>query len=132
MEMTAHINDVDAAESDDRERTAKEIAASKQIGRVLADHYSGYMWSVEVNLSGKARGAKISLPILTGPAKCYVIPAAYLANEGTATRAIIRAGGEILERFKIPRSGINLGMARFLDAKAATLNGRIQTGALAT
>jgi hypothetical protein len=131
MQMTAHVNEIDANAAPDRDITAKEIEASKQIGRVLADRYPGYMWSVEVHLRGAFRGAKISLPILIGPSKGYVIPSRFLMSEGSATRAIIRAGGEILERFNVPRSGINLGMARFLDAKALTANGRRDVGLLA-
>lgn len=83
-----------------------EITICKGIGRLLEFHYPGHPWSVEVNI--EQGYAKVSIPDLLGPNWGWVILLSEMSDQ-----LVIKAGGEILERFKIPRSTIDL--ARYVQ-----------------
>lgn len=85
-----------------------DMMVAKAITRVLLSQYRGHFWVVECN---RAQGiAWISIPLLLGEWK-YV----FKLSEELTPAMIIRAGGQILERFNIPRS--NLDVASFIAAK---------------
>ncbi|MCA1458086.1 hypothetical protein I6F35_33675 [Bradyrhizobium sp. BRP22] len=89
-------------------RAAWDLMVAKAITRVLLAHYRGHFWAVECD---SAQGiAWISIPLLLGDWK-YV----FHLSEDITPAMIVRAGGEILERFKIPRS--SLDVASFIAAK---------------
>lgn len=95
-------------------RAEWDLMVAKAITRVLLAHYRGHFWVVE---SDSAQGiAWISIPLLLGNWK-YVF---HLSEEITPAM-IIRAGGQILERFNIPRS--NLDVASFIAAKKFAVKG---------
>jgi hypothetical protein len=84
------------------------MMVAKAITRVLLSQYRGHFWVVESN---RAQGiAWISIPLLLGEWK-YI----FKLSEELTPAMIIRAGGQILERFNIPRS--NLDVASFIAAK---------------
>lgn len=87
---------------------AWDLMVAKAITRVLLGAYSGHFWAVEV--SRKQGIATITIPILLGNWKYK-----FSLSEDIQPRHIIRAGGEILERFNIPRT--NLDLPAFLAAK---------------
>jgi hypothetical protein len=89
---------------------------ARAIGRVLHQHYRGHDWNVWV--SREIGIAKIWLSCLMNPQYPYVLHLAALQP-----RDVMRAGGEILERYGLPRSTIDFGLV-----KAA----RRQLGPLAT
>lgn len=94
-------------EEEDR-RAGWDLMVAKAITRVLLSHYRGHFWVVECD---SAQGiAWISIPILLGEWK-YI----FHLSEDITPAMIIRAGGEILERFNMPRS--NLDIASFIAAK---------------
>lgn len=93
-----------------------EMRFAKKIGDVLYAAYPGHLWAVTVHIDAKTAGAKISLPVLMGAAMCYAMPLTAIVNSPNELEKIVReAGGHILERFRIPRSGIDV--AAFLHAR---------------
>lgn len=86
-----------------------EIALCKRVHAVLNAEYPGHAWSVLVMMDQGV--CQVSIPPLLG------VNWGYILHIETMDRAAIRkAGGEILERFRIPRSTIDL--AFYADAKA--------------
>lgn len=101
---------------EEEDKRAKwDLMVAKAITRVLLAHYRGHFWVVE---SDSAQGiAWISIPVLLGQYK-YV----FHLSEDITPDMIVRAGGEILERFNLPRSGLDV--ASFIAArKMAVKNG---------
>jgi len=78
-----------------------ELAMCRMIVRVLNEHYPGHPWSVEVMADQGV--AKISIPELLGQNWGYI-----LHLDTMMPRDVVKAGGEILERFKIPRAAVDL------------------------
>lgn len=87
----------------------------KKIGDALSRMYPGHLWAVKVHIDTKTAGASISLPILMGPSKVYAMPLTAIVGENDLLARVKQAGGEILERFKIPRAGLDV--AAFLHAR---------------
>src|SRR5208337_5067342 len=94
-----------------------EIELAKQISELLFSHYAGYMWHVEADMTNRPYGVKIALPVLMPVGKHYVIPIRLLVTHEDTIKYTVRAGGEILERYKIPRTGIKMGLDQFLTAR---------------
>jgi hypothetical protein len=91
-----------------------EITMCKGIGRLLEFHYPGHPWAVEVNM--KQGYAKVSIPDLLGPNWGYVILLSDMSDQ-----MVVKAGGEILERFKIPRNRIDVAHYLSLETKLPLL-----------
>lgn len=78
-----------------------DVELAKRIGERLHLHYPGHPWYVEVE---HAQGiAKVSIPSLMGWTSYYVIHLSRLAVDPNMTE-VTKAGGEILERYRIPRN----------------------------
>lgn len=77
---------------------------------LLKTTYPGHLWFVEVD--HRQGIVKISIPILMGVTQFYVIN---LKTTELTPGEIIYAGGEILERYRLPRTRFNLGA--FLEAR---------------
>lgn len=91
----------------------------RAIGRVLHSHYRGHDWNVWVS---RASGiAKIHLSALMSPQYPFVIR----LHEGLSPEDVIRAGGELLERFNIPRSTVDFGAVLSLKNKLGPLANRM-------
>lgn len=88
---------------------AWDMMVAKAITRVLLGHYRGHFW--EVTVSRKQGIATITIPLLLGNWKYK-----FSLTEDISPAHIIRAGGEILERFNIPRT--NMDLPAFLAAKS--------------
>lgn len=83
---------------------------------ILEQHYPTHFWKVGVDF---AQGiATVSIPILMGPTARYVLHLTRIANLPDMRKAVIEAGGHILERFRIPRGSLDLGLGQFLEARA--------------
>lgn len=102
---------------DDRElvdhyKTIK-LATAKWVGENLHQHYPGHAWHVEVLMTShsgrRATGGivKIRLNGIMPPDGWFVVQMSELTTEG-GKRAIMRAGGELLERYQIHRGAFNL------------------------
>lgn len=86
---------------------AAKIAVCKWAGTILDQHYPGHPWKAECMM---AKGTslfvggvlKISLMGITPPKQGYLINLSDLQGDGSA-KPVIRAGGELLERYGIMR-----------------------------
>lgn len=91
-----------------------DLALTKMIAETLERHYPSHPWMVEVS---HAQGvAYISLPIIMKRNQRFVLHVDRLKSD-PGLRSVVRAGGEILERHSVPRSGFRLD--HFLHARAA-------------
>jgi hypothetical protein len=96
-----------------------ELSICKEIGRVLNAAYPGQPWMVEVDLDQGM--AKVGIPPLLG-SWTYNFYLDRISDEG-----LKKAAGEILERFKIPRSGVDF--AAYMQAeKDIPMIGRYRGG----
>jgi hypothetical protein len=95
---------VERQSRDDDGAGAREVTIAKAIGRLLAHHYPGHPWSVEVSIHGGY--ATIGIPPLLGPNWGYILHLNQIDTESGMKR-VVEAGGHILERFQIPRSGMD-------------------------
>lgn len=99
---------------------ARVEAAEKAFGRdvmaILEKHYPTHFWYVGVDF--KQGIAHVRIPILMGPTAKYVLHLHRIANLPDLEKAVMEAGGHILERFDIPRAGLDFGLGQFLDARA--------------
>lgn len=101
-------------EGNDGRPEAERVWAEK-ISLILTQHYPGHLWAVHVHIDAKTRGAHIKLPVLMQTATTYAIPLDRIGTENDLVRTVVRAGGELLERFRIPRG--NLDLNAFLEAR---------------
>lgn len=79
---------------------AMDLALTKRIADVLEHHYPGHPWMVQVS---HAQGiAYIKIPILMGRNSAYILHLDRMASDPTL-KCVMRAGGELLEKYKVPR-----------------------------
>lgn len=78
------------------------------IGAKLGEIYPDYLWFVEVDSRGGM--AHISMPALTNNWRYNIKLTDLHADPGM--KSVMRAGGEILERWKIPRKGLDVAAFR--------------------
>jgi len=90
-----------------------DVTLTYRIAGVLERHYPGHPWLVEANT--KQGIATISIPLFMGQHK-YILHVAAMATDPTL-RSVARAGGEILERYRIPRQ--RFSPADFISARDA-------------
>lgn len=77
-----------------------DLDMAQQIGQVLSANYPGHFWFVEVDSKGKM--VHISIPVFMGNARFNQRMREVQTDPGM--KWVIRAGGEILERWRIPRA----------------------------
>jgi hypothetical protein len=78
-----------------------DLALTKKIAAVIQSHYYGHAWAVQVKHEQGI--VAINIPLFMGN-NYYTIPLRLL-NSDPGLRLVIRACGEILERYNIPRCG---------------------------
>lgn len=101
-----------------REVIGAEIRLARFCKSILDRHYPGYIWHVDVDFATEL--AKISLPVIMPSYQSFVVPLSKIApSPQEGERAVMRAGAEILERFKLPRGPINFD--RFQEVRKAQL-----------
>jgi hypothetical protein len=99
-----------------------DLAMTKRIASTLERHYPGHAWKVMVTHRGGV--AQIALPILMKPHEGFVLHLSNLYSD-PGLKAVVRAGGDILERYKMPRQAFDLD--HFLTARSTSLFGRKPT-----
>lgn len=105
------------------ENQLKEMDLAKQIADKLDTHFPGYLWAVNVDLFG---GMATIQPLrLTGEWGCY-LKLASLMNDPTLA-AVVRSGGEILERYRVHRGAADADEIGSLNRNFA---GRIEVDTL--
>ena len=101
------VNRHERTSRDDPRKFASEQRIKTGVALILDHHHPGHPWTIEVKQGMCCIGLPALLDGLT-----YNIRIAEMTDQD-----IIRGAGEILERFKIPRSSLNFGMAQFLEAR---------------
>ena len=81
---------------------AADLAMSKQLAELKEECYPGHPFEFEVDTSQGV--ILISLPALMGPINRYVVHIRDLYGDPKMT-AVKRGCGEILERYRLPRTG---------------------------
>ena len=90
-------------------RAATDVAAAKAVRRILDAAYPGHDWEV---VADSAQGyVAFRIPALMGGNWAYLIRAKDVTPE-----AVRKGGGELLERYRLPRGKFDLD--RFLAARA--------------
>lgn len=118
---------VDLTDRTKMDKLKWENAVCRKVAEILLKHYPGYTWHVRcdmyyerenrtlIGVVEKMPGAvMIQIPAIMPPTKVYSIPIAMLNTEADFNALVMRAGGELLERFGLRRQGIN-----FEDFEAA-------------
>ncbi len=105
---------------------AADLFLTGQVADVLQRHYPGHAWLIEVS---HAQGVvMLSIPLFMGRNK-FVLHMTNLKSD-PGLRRVVRAGGEILERYRIPRQ--RFGLDHFLTAlDAVPIHKRAHHGVLA-
>jgi hypothetical protein len=93
-----------------RARAAADLAAARSVRRILDTAYPGYDWEVVAD-SGQGYVA-FRIPALMGANWAYLI-----RGKDVSAEAVLTGGGELLERYRLPRGKFHLD--RFLAARAA-------------
>lgn len=93
---------------------ASDLAITRRIAMKLDQHYPCHPWMVRVD--GAQGVAMISLPIIMQRNQSYVLHLSTIAAD-PGLRCVVRAGGEILERYNVPRAGFQID--HFLRARNA-------------
>jgi hypothetical protein len=92
-----------------RERARTELATARAVRRILDTAYPGHDWEV---LADSAQGyVAFRIPALMGLNYAYLVKRRDLTPE-----AVLKGGGELLERYRLPRGRFDLD--RFLEARA--------------
>jgi hypothetical protein len=90
---------------------AYEFGVAKTIFEKLWEHYPGYDWKVKVDSIGGI--ATVQLPRLHHSTIAYIVKLDDMASDPNLL-TIRKAGGELLERFKLVRARVN--RAEYTDA----------------
>jgi hypothetical protein len=93
---------------------AMEQQVMKEAMRVLMDEYPGYGWMIRAD--ARQGILTVALPHFMGHVLQYVIHIDQVASAEAMDKAITEAGGHILERLKLNRSGVH--QAEYADAAA--------------
>jgi hypothetical protein len=91
-----------------RSRARADLAAARAVRRILDVAYPGHDWEVVAD-SGQGYVA-FRIPALMGQNWAYLVKGKDLTAE-----AVLKGGGELLERYRLPRGRFELG--RFLEAR---------------
>lgn len=87
------------------EQGASAVLLAKEIGSILERHYAGHRWYLEVDDRGGI--IKIFAGTCSGQWGYILKLADVQSSPGALRRAIVQAGGEILERFHQPAGPYN-------------------------
>lgn len=90
-------------------RARTDIAAARAVRRILDTAYPGYDWEVVAD-SGQGYVA-FRIPALMGMNFAYLVK-----GRDLTPAAVLNGGGELLERYRLPRGRFDLD--RFLEARA--------------
>lgn len=91
------------------ERARADLATARAVRRILDAAYPGHDWDV---LADSRQGyVAFRIPALMGAHWAYLIKGRDLTPE-----AVLTGGGELLERYRLPREKFDLD--RFLEARA--------------
>lgn len=122
-----HDETLDLSDPAQRQIHQTEVAIARMAMEILQTYYPGHRFHVTVDCKNKNpayHGMMIRVPMFQPFRKPYIIPVRKFLGASVSERQalLLRAGGEILERFDIPRSNVNFAEAQILDARARLLS----------
>ena len=83
--------------------TANDLVTAKTMAETLHQHYPGHLWAVTCDgATGMASVRNLALSGMWGFQ--LRLPATYTASD--FKRRVVRAGGELLERFRVSRGAL--------------------------
>ena len=85
---------------------AKELELAGAIMRTVLAIYPGYVWGVLVDFKGGI--ATLKLPYLMRASHCYCVHLDKISTWPEMQKVMRKAGGELLERFRLDRAGFNV------------------------
>lgn len=107
----ATLIDIDSPEAA-AHRFATDVNMAKQLSEVLQKHYPGHMWAVNV----ESRTGLITIrDLYLSGTWGYVLKIGAVYSASSLERDAVRAGGEILERFRMQRA--QFVAEQYADAK---------------
>jgi len=115
QKISGHRNHWREVEED--RRAQHDVDMARAIGDKLTEHYPGHPWFVEVDSIGGL--VHISIPVLMHNWR-FNLKLRELASD-PGLKLVVKAGGEILERWQVPRSRIDV--AAFSAAMRHRLHG---------
>ena len=101
---------VDLQEGEDPAAAAARLRLAEIVGEIAYAYYPNHPWKIEIKpptKSGQDGVIQIQLSPLMRPATWYTIPTDYCATHNDMRIRVMRACGEILERYQVPRQGFN-------------------------
>jgi hypothetical protein len=104
-----------AGRSGEAQAVPGEVAMCKAMARILFAHYPGHPWSVEVH--AEQGYAFITIPPLLGANYGYILHLDKIDTQDSFVQGVKEAGGNLLERFSIPRSSIDIAHYLALEQK---------------
>lgn len=83
----------------------KEKEISRAVAIVLLKHFAGYPWEIKTEMEREA--AMVRLPLMP-PNFYYILPfKKFMTGPSVMEKVVMKAGGELLERFNLSRKGID-------------------------
>lgn len=108
------------------EKDAADIALCKQIYEILDKHYSGHLWQVGANSITGVVDIKLLYPDGRHRITNFGYGLKISSLEGSRiTQKVIYAGGELLERYGLPRSRATLHTIVDAITKGLDKSGRV-------
>lgn len=107
MRLMRHVDQPDdGMDHDNAMRIANETEMARDIAMLLNFYYPGHAW--EVTVDSRHGGAQLRIAVLMTGSHCYFMAFNDLATHGDFRKRVRDAGGELLERFQIPRNSFDL------------------------
>ena len=107
------MNVMENIATDAPQLNANDLVMAKHMADTLHQHYPGHLWAVTCD--GDKGIATIRNLMLSGDWGFILkLPAIYSASEWD--KRVLRAGGEVLERYRISRAGAERTMDQMLSA----------------
>lgn len=101
---------VDMVEGEDPGAAQARLRLSEIVGQLAYGYYPNHPWKIEIkppNEAGQDGVIQIQLAPYMGPHRWYTIPTDYVTTHNDLRIRVMRACGEILERYGVPRQGFN-------------------------
>ena len=105
---------IELSDDEGRDVAQAEMELCKLAFSILQTHYKGHLWKVHAN--SRAQLLSIQLAILMDETRHYNIHMNTVRSIPELEKVLIRAGGELLERFDLGRSQIDVD--KFLHARS--------------
>lgn len=87
---------------------SRKMTIAKHVGDLLQKHYCGHAWHAEVVMDRRGGMVKVRLNGIMPANRWYAINFRHSETLHSLEKAVVKAGGELLERYGIRRGNFNL------------------------